>query len=132
MTKIAHAWIREVRFDTKTNQIGSLIRTTSEHRVGCIVAERVSPTKARIAFSLCSPADKMDVKKAKRLALRRLTEFKSKATVIDTVGIGEKQWGEILNIDNVLDNHIMKFHRIYAEDRNQDAIMGLISEVCPQ
>lgn len=119
MTKIAHAWIRELRPDD------------SEHRVGCIMAERVSPTKARIAFSLCSPADKMDVKKAKRLALRRLTEFKSKAIVIDTTVISDKGWGEILNIDNVLDTHVIKHHRIYAEDRNQDAIMGLISEVCP-
>ena len=67
MTKIAHAWIREMRLDN------------SEHRVGCMVAKRVSPTKARIAFSLCAPVDKMDVTKAKRLAMRRLTEFKAKS-----------------------------------------------------
>jgi hypothetical protein len=118
--KIAHAWIRELRPDD------------SLHRVGCMVAERISPTKARIAFSLCSPADKMDVKKAKRLALRRLTEFKSKSIVVDVKTITPAtDWAEVLNIKNTIDKQFKKEERIYAEGTNGLALLGLLSEVCP-
>lgn len=118
--KIAHAWIRELHPDD------------SMHRIGCMVAKRLSPTKARIAFSLCAPGDKMDVKKAKRLALRRLTEFKSKAITVDVTTLnGAIDWAEVLQIAQTADKHFIKNGRVYAEDRNQNAIMGLLSEVCP-
>lgn len=121
MTKIAHAWIRELRPDD------------SKHRVGCIVAERVSPTKARIAFSLCAPVDKMDVKKAKRLALRRLTEFKSKSIVVDVKTFTPAtDWAEVLNISNIVNKQYTKGERVYAEGTNDLALLGLLSEVCPQ
>jgi hypothetical protein len=124
MTKIAHAWIRELRMDM------------SHHRVGCMVAERVSPTKARIAFSLCSPADKMDVKKAKRLAMRRLTEFKSKSIVVDVKQLTDDpgpgiDWASVLKIESTVDKQFAKGVRMYAEERNGNAIRGLLSEVCP-
>jgi hypothetical protein len=122
MTKIAHAWIRELH-----------MVDLSHHRVGCIVAERVSPNKARIAFSLCSPADKMDVKKAKRLAMRRLTEFKSKSIVVDVKEItATTDWANVLKIESIVDKQFAKGVRMYAEERNCNAIRGLLSEVCPQ
>ncbi len=117
--KIAHAWLREYH-----------LHDDSKHRVGCMVAQRISPTKARLAFSLCAPGDKMDIKKAKRLAMRRLTEYKTKSIVID-ISNGLQAWDETLNIVQTIDKHY-DLGRVYAEQRNEDALRGLLSEVCPK
>jgi hypothetical protein len=119
MTKIAHAWIREVRSDG------------SQHRIGCMAATRISPNKARIAFSLCAPGDKMDVKKAKRLAMRRLTESKTKTIVIDMNKQNVSDWATSLNICSLVDKQTDSGVRCYAETKNDLAILGLLSEVCP-
>jgi hypothetical protein len=124
MTKIAHAWIRELRMDE------------SHHRVGCMVAKRISPTKARIAFSLCAPSDKMNISMAKRLAMRRLTEFKTKSIVVDVTKIDfdgdERDWAAVLGIKSIVDKQTYNAIRFYAEERNGQALKGLLSEVCPQ
>lgn len=124
MTKIAHAWIRELQHDD------------SKHRVGCMVAKRVSPTKARIAFSLCAPTDKMNIAKAKRLAMRRLTEFKSKSILVDVTKIeydtDSADWAAVLGIQPTVDKQTRQGVRFYAEDNNTRALKGLLSEVCPQ
>ena len=118
--KIAHAWIREVRSDG------------SHHRVGCMVAERINDTNAKVAFSLCAPGDKMDVKKAKRLAMRRLTEFKTKSIVISGITKNfHMSWADVFSLDNVIVKHFVKNKRRYS-DKNTQTFKGLISEVCPQ
>lgn len=118
--KIAHAWIRELHSDG------------SSHRIGCMVAKRLSPSKARVAFSLCAPTDKMDVKKAKRLAMRRLTEFKSKSIVIDMNKQNIFDWAIALNICSLVDKQSNSGVRHYDETKNDLAILGLLSEVCPE
>ncbi len=124
MTKIAHAWIRELQLDN------------SNHRVGCMVAKRISPTKARIAFSLCAPSDKMNITMAKRLAMRRLTEFKTKSIVVDVTKIeydtDSSDWADVLGIKSTVDKQTKQGIRFYAEYRNERALKGLLSEVCPQ
>lgn len=118
--KIAYAWIRKIDFDG------------SEHRVGCIVAERINVTNARIAFSLCAPEDKVDLKKAKRLAMRRLKEFKTKSVVISGINKNfHMEWFMALGLRKLMQSHLKK-QRVYAHLRNNGALKGLLSEVCPQ
>ena len=120
MTKIAHSWIRKIDFDG------------SEHRVGCIVAERINDTNIKLAFSLCAPEDKVDLKKAKRLATRRLKEFKTKSFVISGFkGHFHIDWFTALGLEKVVKKHLKK-QRVYSHLRNNQALKGLISEVCPQ
>lgn len=120
MTKIAHAWIRKIDFDG------------SYHRVGCIVAERINDTNVRIAFSLCAPEDKVDLKKAKRLAKRRLTEFKDKHFVISGITKNfHMVWFRAIGLEKLIQSHLKK-QRVYCHEVNNRALKGLISEVCPQ
>lgn len=119
MTKIAHAWIREIH-------TGDL----SSHRIGCMVAQKVSPTKARVAFSLCAPGDKMNIAKAKKLAMRRLTESKTKSIVVD-VTTRHHDWATVLGIAKTADRHYEKDNRFYDEERCNGSLNGLLSEVCP-
>ena len=99
----------------------------------CIVARKVSPTKARVAFSLCAPGDKMNIAKAKKLAMRRLTESKTKSIVIDLTTINKEtcDWADILGIAQTADRHVDTGVRCYDELRCNGALSGLLSEVCP-
>jgi hypothetical protein len=119
MTKIAYAWIRKIDYDG------------SYHRVGCVAAEPTGDkTTVHIAFSLCAPEDMVDLKKAKRLAIRRLKEFKTKSVVVRKDTVTEVAWYDALGLKKVVQGHLNK-HRVYAHLRNNAALKGLISEIFP-
>lgn len=111
----AKSWIRELH-----------IHDDSSHRVGCIVAQRISPTKAKVAFSLCSPADKFSAEQAEYLACARLN---GKAITINLKGIDNVEFEQALGLESIVEAHY-SLGRTYDFSRNDRCLASIVKEVC--
>lgn len=112
---IAKSWIRELH-----------IHDDSSHRVGCIVAQRISPTKAKVAFSLCAPADKFTAEQAEYLAFARLN---GKAVTINLKGIDSVEFEQALGLESIVEAH-STLGRCYDFSRNDRCLASIVKEVC--
>lgn len=117
-----YCWIRESKPDG------------SSHRIGCITMKRVNAIAVRVAFSLCAPCDakRFDLRRAKKLAIMKLnpndTIYKNKVIKIADIE-NAVDWASALGISQTVWRHCDQEGRVYAWDRNNSALLGLLSEV---
>lgn len=114
-TLTAHAWIREIKECDD-----------SRHRIGCMVATRISPTKAKVSFSLCAPGDVFHPANGKALAeTRQMT----KTVIVSRRGIDKVEFEKALGLESIVDKH-SDAGRMFDFTSTDRCLASIVKEVC--
>lgn len=114
-TLTAHAWIREIKECDD-----------SRHRIGCMVATRISPNKAKVSFSLCAPGDVFHPANGKALAeTRQMT----KTVIVSRRGIDKVEFEKALGLESIVDKH-SDAGRMFDFTSTDRCLASIVKEVC--